>query len=47
MSLTFYVDQQAWRAHHQRIVADHPAPVPVVKGNGYGFTLPVLAEAAR
>jgi hypothetical protein len=47
MSLTFYVDQQAWHAHHRRIVADHPAPVPVVKGNGYGFTLPVLAEAAR
>jgi hypothetical protein len=47
MSLTFYVDRQAWRAHHRRVVADRPAPVPVVKGNGYGFTLPVLAEAAR
>ncbi|HTJ69940.1 MAG TPA: alanine racemase [Actinospica sp.] len=47
MSLTFYVDRQAWRAHHRRVVADRPIPVPVVKGNGYGFTLPVLAEAAR
>lgn len=47
MSLTFYVDRQAWQAHHRRIAADHPKPVPVVKGNGYGFTLPVLAEAAR
>jgi alanine racemase len=46
VSLTFYVDRPAWRAHHRRVVADHPAPIPVVKGNGYGFTLPVLAEAA-
>ena len=47
MPLTFYVDRQAWHAHHRRVVADRPTPVPVVKGNGYGFTLPVLAEAAR
>jgi Alanine racemase, N-terminal domain len=47
MPLTFYVDRQAWRAHHHRVLADRPALVPVVKGNGYGFTLPVLAEAAR
>jgi hypothetical protein len=47
MPLTFYVDRQAWRAHHRRVLADRPALVPVVKGNGYGFTLPVLAEAAR
>ncbi|HWG27247.1 alanine racemase [Actinospica sp.] len=47
MPLTFYVDRQAWHAHHRRVVADRPTPVPVLKGNGYGFTLPVLAEAAR
>ena len=47
MPLTLYVDRQAWRAHHRRVLADRPALVPVVKGNGYGFTLPVLAEAAR
>ena len=47
MPLTFYVDRRAWHAHHQRVLADRPALVPVVKGNGYGFTLPVLAEAAR
>ena len=47
MPLTFYVDRQAWRAHQHRVLAEWPAPVPVVKGNGYGFTLPVLAEAAR
>ena len=47
MPLTFYVDRQAWHDHHRRVIADHPALVPVVKGNGYGFTLPVLADAAR
>lgn len=47
MPLTFYVDRQAWRAHHRRVVAGRLTPVPVVKGNGYGFTLPVLADAAR
>jgi len=47
MPLTFYVDRQAWQAHHRRVLADRPSLVPVVKGNGYGFTLPVLAEAAR
>ena len=47
MPLTFYVDRRAWRAHHRRVLADRPSLVPVVKGNGYGFTLPVLAEAAR
>ena len=47
MPLTLYVDRQAWHAHHRRVLAGRPALVPVVKGNGYGFTLPVLAEAAR
>jgi len=46
MPLTLYVDEQAWRAHHQRVVAERSRPVPVAKGNGYGFTLPVLARAA-
>ncbi|WP_034266779.1 alanine racemase [Actinospica robiniae] len=46
MPLTLYVDRRAWQAHHHKVVAERPGLVPVVKGNGYGFTLPVLAEAA-
>jgi hypothetical protein len=46
MPLTLYVDRRAWQAHHRRVVAERPGLVPVVKGNGYGFTVPVLAEAA-
>lgn len=46
MPLTLYVDRRAWQAHHQKVVAERPGLVPVVKGNGYGFTLPVLAQAA-
>jgi hypothetical protein len=46
MPLTLYVDRRAWHTHHRRVIAERPGLVPVVKGNGYGFTLPVLAEAA-
>jgi hypothetical protein len=46
MPLTLYVDRGAWR-HHQMCVAEaEPGLVPVAKGNGYGFTVPVLARAA-
>lgn len=46
MPLTLYVDRGAWR-HHQMCVAEaEPDLVPVAKGNGYGFTVPVLARAA-
>lgn len=46
MPLTLYVDTGAWR-HHQMLVTEaEPDLVPVAKGNGYGFTVPVLARAA-
>lgn len=45
MPLTLYIDEQVWRAHHRRVMAERSEPVPVAKGNGYGFTLAVLAEA--
>lgn len=46
MPLTLYVDRGAWR-HHQMCVSEaEPGLVPVAKGNGYGFTVPVLARAA-
>jgi hypothetical protein len=41
-----YVNQSTWYAHQSRVAAENPGLVPVVKGNGYGFTLPVLAQAA-
>lgn len=46
MPLTLYVDRRSWQAHHRRMVAERPGLVPVAKGNGYGFTVPLLAEAA-
>ena len=45
--LTLYVDTEAWRGHLVDYVASHPAAVPVVKGNGYGFGNGVLAAAAK
>jgi Alanine racemase, N-terminal domain len=47
MSLTLHVDTEAWRGHLFDYVASHPAVVPVVKGNGYGFGNTVLAAAAK
>jgi hypothetical protein len=41
-----YVDRGAWRHHQQRLTETEPGLVPVAKGNGYGFTVPVLAQAA-
>ncbi len=46
MPLTLYVDRDAWRHHQQRVTQLEPDLVPVAKGNGYGFTVPVLARAA-
>jgi Alanine racemase, N-terminal domain len=45
--LTLHVDTEAWRRHLVDYVASHPAAVPVVKGNGYGFGNGVLAAAAK
>jgi len=46
MPLTLYVDRTAWEGQHQRLLERFPGIVPVAKGNGYGFTVPVLAQAA-
>lgn len=48
MPLTLRVDGRGWRTHLRRVCDSHPGIVPVVKGNGYGFGVPRLAqEAAR
>lgn len=48
MSLVLHVDAASWRAHQDDVVASDPGIVPVAKGNGYGFGLPLLAgEASR
>ena len=46
MPLTLYVDGARWHAHQQQVLTAHPGIVPVLKGNGYGFGLPRLAEQA-
>ncbi|MGH3416160.1 MAG: alanine racemase, partial [Actinocrinis sp.] len=46
MPLTLYVDRGAWRHHQMCVTEAEPGLVPVAKGNGYGFTVPVLARAA-
>lgn len=46
MSLTLYVDGDRWRAQMRDLLATHPALVPVVKGNGYGFGNARLARKA-
>ena len=46
MTLRLTVDTAAWRAQVDRVARRSPGLVPVVKGNGYGFGRPVLAEIA-
>ena len=46
MSLTLTVDGERWRSHLRSFADRHPGLVPVVKGNGYGFTLGRLARKA-
>jgi alanine racemase len=46
MPLTLYVDGDRWRRHLQQVRDAHPGIVPVVKGNGYGFGVPRLADRA-
>lgn len=53
MSFVVRVDAPRWRAHQQSVVdavthASGTAPVPVIKGNGYGFGPALLSvEASR
>ena len=44
MSLTLRVDGDRWRTHLKEVAAATPGLTPVVKGNGYGFTLGRLAR---
>jgi hypothetical protein len=44
--LTLYVNAPAWWEHLQSEVTRDPGLVPVVKGNGYGFGIPLLARTA-
>ena len=46
MSLTLRVDGDRWRTHLKEVAAATPGLTPVVKGNGYGFTLGRLARRA-
>lgn len=46
MPLTLYVDSPAWYEHLRGEVTRDPGLVPVVKGNGYGFGVPLLARTA-
>ena len=46
MPLTLHVDAAGWREHLRAVVASDPGLVPVVKGNGYGFGVGLLARTA-
>jgi alanine racemase len=46
MTLRLQVDRAAWLAHVERTAGDHPGLIPVVKGNGYGFGIPLLCAHA-
>ena len=46
-NLTLHVDAERWRHHISHYVARHQGDlVPVIKGNGYGFGIPILAREA-
>lgn len=47
MSLTLTVDGERWRRHLLQTVTQNPGIVPVLKGNGYGLTVPRLARRAQ
>ena len=48
MSLILHVDGAKWRTHLASVVANSEAQVvPVIKGNGYGFGIKVLAQEAK
>ena len=44
MGLKLTVDGDRWRTHLRAVADANPGLVPVVKGNGYGFTLGRLAR---
>ena len=47
MPLSLYVDGPRWREHLTATAASRPGLVPVVKGNGYGFTVGRLSRRAQ
>jgi hypothetical protein len=48
MPLSLHVDAQKWRSHLTQMMSAKPGLVPVIKGNGYGFGLELLAaESTR
>ena len=48
MPLSLHVDGQKWRSHLTQMMSAKPGLVPVIKGNGYGFGLELLAaESTR
>lgn len=46
VTLRLTVDTEPWRANVAHVARRCPGLVPVVKGNGYGFGRPVLADLA-
>jgi len=45
MSLILHVDGANWRTHLAAVLGESDAQVvPVIKGNGYGFGIKVLAQ---
>ena len=48
MSLILHVDGAKWRTHLAAVLGESDAQVvPVIKGNGYGFGIKVLAKEAK
>ncbi len=47
MSLDLVINRQVWQSHMDEVKESIPGIVPVAKGNGYGFTMPVLVEQAQ
>ncbi len=47
MTFTLYVDAEPWRSHADRVHGSVDGLVPVAKGNGYGFGLPLLAAESQ